>query len=149
MKLIISSISVIILFWSINLASPNNIKDRVYQPTNTVLEKNGNNDFKGVWINEDDKTRGISKCQISFKNKSLVVQMWATCHPQDCDWGEKVSNEVKKESNKFELIWDHQFAESTITYEIIEGKLKMTNKRRYKDNSGREDFTVIEYFTKK
>ena len=95
MKLIISSISVIILFWSINLASPNNIKDRVYQPTNTVLEKNGNNDFKGLWINENDKTRGISKCQISFKNNSIVFQMCTTCHPQTCDWGKKESNEVK------------------------------------------------------
>ena len=99
----------------------------LYQPTNTVLEKNGNNDFKGVWINEVNKTRGISKCQISFKNNNIVDQMWATSHPQAYDWGEKVSNEVNKESNKFNLLWDAKFAENIITYEIIDRKLKLTN----------------------
>ena len=74
--------------------------------------------------------------------------MWGACHPQDCDWGESVANEVEKGVNKFELLWNQEFAESAITYEIIDGKLKMTHKRRYKDNSGRPDFTLIEYFIK-
>ncbi|MET6991415.1 hypothetical protein [Sediminicola arcticus] len=149
MKLFISTVSLLIFFWSINVESPIVKKDRIYPPTNTVLENNVNNDFNGLWINEDNQTRGTSKCKISYKNKSFVIQMWASCHPQDCDWGEKVSNEVKKGTNKFELLWDHEFAESIITYEIIEGKLKLTQNRRYKDNSGREDFTIIEYFIKK
>lgn len=148
MKLFISTISLVLFFWSINVESPNSLQDSLHQPTNSVLEKNWNNDFNGIWINEDDQTRGNSKCKISYKNNSFVVQMWASCHPQDCDWGEKVSNEVKKGTNKFELLWDHEFAESVITYEIIEGKLKLTHNRRYKDNSGREDFTQTEYFIK-
>ena len=53
--------------------------------------------------------------------------MWATSHPQAYDWGEKVSNEVNKESNKFNLLWDAKFAENIITYEIIDRKLKLTN----------------------
>ncbi|MFT7065808.1 MAG: hypothetical protein ACJAUO_001384 [Sediminicola sp.] len=141
--------SLLIFFWSINLESPIVKKDRIYQPTHTVLEKNWNNDFNGLWVNEDDQTRGVSKCLISFKNNRFVVQMWASCTPQDCDWGENVTNEAKKGTNKFELLWDHEFAESAITYEIIEGKLKLTDKRRYNDNSGRQDFTIIEYFIKK
>ncbi len=74
--------------------------------------------------------------------------MWGACHPQDCDWGESVSNEVKKGTNKFELLWDHEFAESVITYELIDGKLKLTQIRSYKDNSGRQDISLIEYFIK-
>ncbi|MEB8327732.1 hypothetical protein OO009_00065 [Flavobacteriaceae bacterium KMM 6897] len=149
MKLFISTISLVLFFWSINVESPNSKQNSLQQPTNSVLEKNWNNDFNGIWINEDDQTKGTPKCKISYKNNSFVVQMWGSCHPQDCDWGEKVSNEVKKGTNKFELLWDHEFAESVITYEIIEGKLKLTHNRRYKDHSGREGFTSIEYFIKK
>lgn len=149
MKLFISTISLLIFFWSINNESPTVKKDGPYQPINTVLENSKNKDFDGIWINEDDKPRGIKKCKISFKDNIFVVQMWASCTPQDCDWGENVSIEMKKEAKKFELLWDQGFAESFITYEIIEGKLKMTSKRNYKDNSGREDFTHIEYLIKK
>ena len=149
MKLFISTISLLIFVWSINIESPKNKKDNIYQPTNTVLEKNWNKDFNGLWVNEDDQTRGINKCKISFKNNSLVVQMWASCKPKDCDWGEKFANEMEKGTNKFELLWDHEFAESLITYELIDGKLKVTDKRHYKDNSDRQDFTIIEYFIKK
>lgn len=113
------------------------------------MEKNRSKDFKGLWINEDNKTRGVSKCKISFKNNRFVVQMWVTSHPQDCDWGKKNSNELETGSSKFEILWDHNFTESLVTYEIIDGKLKVTDKRHYKDNSEREDFTSIEYFTKK
>lgn len=148
MKLFISTISLLIFFWSINIESPKNKKDKIYQSINTALEKNWNKDFSGLWVNEDDQTRGITKCNIFYKNNCFVVQMWGACQPQDCDLGENVSNEVKKGTNKFDLLWDAEFAESAITYEIIEGKLKLTNKRRYKDNSGRQGFTLIEYFIK-
>lgn len=149
MKLFTSTISLLIFFWSTNVESPKIKKDRTCQTTNTALEKKWNKDFNGLWVNEEgDQTKMITKCKISYKNNSFVVQMWGACHPQDCDWGENVANEVKKGANKFELLWDQEFAESAITYEIIDGKLKLTNKRRYKDNSGRPDFTLLEYFIK-
>jgi hypothetical protein len=76
------------------------------------------------------------------------MQMWASWTPQDCDMGENTSNKVKRGTYIFDLLWVSEFAESAITYEIIDEKLKMTNKRNYKDNSGRPDFTIIEYFIK-
>lgn len=148
MKLFISTIPLLLFFWSINVESPIIKKDRICQTTNTELEKNWNKEFTGLWVNEDEQTRMITRCKISYKNNSLVVQMWGACTPQDCPWGENVANEVKNGTNKFELLWDQEFAESAITYEIIDGKLKLTHNRRYKDNSGRPDFTLIEYFIK-
>jgi len=148
MKLFISTITLLLFFWNTNIESPKIKKDRMYPPTNTSLEKNWNKDFNGIWVNEEDKTRGTTKCKIFYKNNSFVVQMWGACTPKDCDWGENVTNKIIKETNKFELIWDQEFAESAITYEIIDGKLKLTNKRSYKDNSGREGFTIVEYFIK-
>lgn len=148
MKLVISTISLLLFFWSTNVESLKIKEDRNYQAANRELEKNRNEDFNGLWVNEADAQtiKGITKCKISYKNNSFVVQMWGKCQPQDCDLGENVANEVKKGTDKFELIWDAEFAESTITYEIIDGKLKLTHNRRYKDNSGRPDFTLIEYF---
>ncbi len=145
MKIFISTITLFLIFWNINVESP---KNKIYQSTNTGLEYNRNEDFNGLWVNEDDQTRGITKCNISYKNNRFVVQMWGSCQPQDCDMGERVSSELEKGIDKFDIIWSSDFSESTVTYEIIDGKLKLTNKRHYKDNSGRSDFTLIEYFIK-
>lgn len=148
MKIFISTLSLLIFYWSINVQSPNDNNNRINQPTNAALEKDWNKDFNGLWINEDDQTRSITKCKISYVNNSFVVQMWGDCLPQDCDWGENVANNVQKGTDKFQLLWDQEFAESLVTYEIVDGKLKITDKRHYKDNSGRSDRTSVEYFQK-
>ena len=146
MKLFIGTISLLIFLYITNVVSPKGEKNGMYLPTIAELEKNRNKDFIGLWINKDDKTRSITQCKISYKNNSFVVQMWGSCEPQDCDWGENVANGLEEGTNKFELFWNQEFAESAITYEIIDGRLKLTNKRSYKDNSGRPDITLIEYF---
>ena len=148
MKLFIATLSLLIFFWNINVQSPDNENNRINQHSNTALENYWNNDFNGLWLNEDDKTRSITKCKISYKNNSYVVQMWGDCHPEDCDWGENVANDIEKGTDKFELLWDQEFAESLVTYQIIDGKLTVTNKRRFKDNSGRANYELVEYFKK-
>ena len=148
MKVLIITISLLIFFWSSNIESLKVNKDSTYPPTNKELEESRNIDFNGLWVNEDNQTRAITKCKISYKKNSFVVRMWGACHPQDCDWGENVANDVQKGTNNFQLLWDQEFAESAITYELIDGKLKLTQVRRYKDNSGRKDNTLIEYFIK-
>ena len=146
MKLFVSTIS-LIFFWSTNDESPKCRKDMVNRTANTVVEKNWNKDYHGLWVNEEGGlTRMITKCEISYRSNSFIVQIWGACQPQDCDWGESVVSKMKKGTDKFELIWDQEFAESAITYEIIDGKLKLKHIRRYKDNSGRSDSTLIEYF---
>lgn len=148
MKLIITTISLLIYCWSINIGSPKQEKESIGQPTISALKKSSNDDFSALWINENEQTRAITKCSIRYDNNKFYVQMWGACQPQDCDWGENISSEIKKGTDKFELIWDSGFAESSITYQIIDGKLKMNQIRRYKDDSGRQDQTVIEYFKK-
>lgn len=148
MKLFISTISLLIFLWSPIIESPKIKKNRIFQLTNTELNTNKYDDFNGLWVNEDELTKAITKCKISYKNNSFIVQMWGACYPQDCDWGENIANDVQKGTNKFQLLWDQEFAESLVNYEIIEGKLKVTNKRHYKDNSGRSDNTSVEYFQK-
>lgn len=149
MKLFLSSISLLLFIWSINIESPISKKVSIYQPTTSILEMNWNKNFNGLWINENAQTRGISKCKISYEKNRFVVQMWGTCHPKDCDMGKNFTDEVENEITNFNLLWDAGFAESDVTYEIIDGKMKMTYNRHYKDNSGRQDYTSIDYFIKK
>ncbi|MCE2611708.1 hypothetical protein LVD13_01910 [Flavobacteriaceae bacterium D16] len=105
-------------------------------------------DFNGVWVNEDEQTRATTQCKIRYENNRFIVQMWGKCHPEDCDWGENASKEVYEGVEKFELLWEHGFADVDIIYEMVDGKLKMTNNTHYKDNSGREDYTLVEYLIK-
>lgn len=105
--------------------------------------------FKGFWINENPETRSITKIKIGYKNNKHVVQMWGACSPQDCNWGENVSDIEDKDATEFTLLWDQDYAESKVTYELVDSKLKITNVRHYKDNSNREDITMVEYFVMK
>ena len=105
-------------------------------------------DFNGLWVNEDEETRGTTQCKIRYENNRFIVQMWGACFPEDCDWGENTSKEVDKGVEKFELLWEQRHAERAITYELVDGKLRLNKRTHYKDNSGREDYTLIEYFIK-
>src|SRR5690606_13052166 len=101
-----------------------------------ALELNLSKDLNGLWINEDDQTRNITKCNIRYDNNQFHVQIWGACVPIDCEWGERASYEVEKETNIFSLFWDQGFAERSFTFEMIDGRLKLTEKSEYKDNSG-------------
>ena len=149
MKSLILSILLIPFLWSTNFEStkPNNVNKQ--EPNCTDSEISWRNDFRGLWINVDQERPGIAKCKIHYENNQYIVQMWGACKPTACDWGETASEKVSMDVCKFELLWNKvTFAESTITYEMIDGKLKLTNKRHFKDNSGRPDYTLVEYFIK-
>ena len=145
MKIFVNIIPILIFTWSFNNEFPKNLTD---QNSTTALEEKWNKDFNGLWINKDDKTRSITKCNVRYDNNQFHVQIWGACVPQDCEWGERASGEVEKEANKFDLSWDHGFVESSFSFLIINGELKLTERGKYKDNSGRTDYERIEYFVK-
>ncbi|MEZ4810908.1 MAG: hypothetical protein R2819_11175 [Allomuricauda sp.] len=102
----------------------------------------------GIWVNNDSSARGITKCDIQYKNDRFLVHVWGACTPQDCDWGEQASNLEKKDTESFHFLWASKFAEREMEYEIIEGKLKITTITRFLDNSGRPSNTHTEFLTK-
>ncbi|NAY93501.1 hypothetical protein GTQ34_16460 [Muricauda sp. JGD-17] len=144
MKIFLTVISLLTFLFTASVDSTRN----EYQPKNMDLRKKWDTEFIGLWVNENSERPGITKCKISFENNRYIVQMWGSCTPQDCDWGKNKTDGVEKGANKFELLWDSGFAESTVTYELVEDKLKLTNKRHFKDDSGRPDYTTTEYFVK-
>ncbi len=129
---------------TILMNAPKNNDQAAYQDQ----RENSPADFEGLWVNEDQKKPGITRCKIAFKENRYQVQMWGSCIPQDCDWGKNQTDEIEKGTTKFELLWDAGFAESVITYEIVDGKLKLINHRRFKNGSARPDYMLVEYFVK-
>ena len=103
MKIFVYIIPIFLFFWNFNIEFP---KNQTQQSLNMALEENWNKDFNGLWINKEDKTRGITKCNIRYDNNQFHVQIQGACVPEDCEWGERTSSEVEKEVNKFDLFWD-------------------------------------------
>ena len=149
MKLFILPILLLHFLWNTNFESTKINDGKTNEPNITNSEINWNNNYSGLWTNENEREPFILRCNISYEDNRYIVHMWSKCGQTECDWGETASENVNIDVRKFELLWNKvTFAESTITYEMIDGKLKLTNKRHFKDNSGRPDYTLVENFIK-
>jgi len=103
----------------------------------------------GVWVNQDEETRSITKCEIRYEEDRFYIHLWGACHPQDCDWGENATDELDGETQELTLNWDQGFVERTQTLVIKDGKLVLTTNSHYKDDSGRPDSSEVDIFIKK
>jgi len=79
----------------------------------------GEDKFVGLWLNNDAKTRGITKLQISENNEGFIAQAWGRCHPKDCDWGkvdiEMFTRSVNDKISRWGLAtWRKQYAPTTL-----------------------------------
>lgn len=100
----------------------------------------------GTWVNEDESTRNITRCEIKYDEGKFFVKIWGACSPQDCYWGKKSSNNIKRKTGKIEILWDHGFSEN---YQYISSNgqnLFIKTECTYKDDSGRPDFTINDIF---
>lgn len=100
----------------------------------------------GTWVNEDESTRNITRCEIKYDEGKFFVKIWGACSPQDCYWGEKSSNNIKRKTGKIEILWDQGYAERNQRISLENDKLQIITKNNYKDNSGRPDFTMNDIF---
>ncbi len=107
------------------------------------------NNFKGVWVNEDEETRSMTKCEIRYEEDRFYIHLWGACHPEDCDWGETATDELDEKTQQLTVNWDQGFVERTQTLVIKNGKLVLTTNNHYKDDSGRPDNSIVDIFIKK
>lgn len=147
MKLLFTIIWIFLLPWNFSFESTKNNDSLNYNSSNPIVFDT-RSDFDGLWINQDKKTRSITKCTINYKDKRYYVKVWGACVPADCEWEERSSEILETKVKKFDIIWDHGFAERSFTLEMIDERLKLTERSEYKDNSGRANFVLIEYFVK-
>lgn len=106
--------------------------------------------FIGNWTNVDANTRGITRTQISRSGSNLVVHMWGSCTPTDCDWGTVSTPVTDADDQVLKIRWDQGFAIRTQQLTLgSDGRLRVDTFVRYTDNSGRADRRTTEYFRKR
>ena len=113
---------------------------------NAIFNEVGDTNFNGLWINENEQTRALTKCKIRQGENNYVVELWGKCSPEDCYWGELNSGEINGDEKEIELYLENFFSKRDITLQIIEERLKIVTRVQYKD--GRQERTSTDYFVK-
>lgn len=126
--------------------------------------------FDGNWANVDARTRGIRRVQINFQcNDTRVcpvgqpcpppppsgfyMRPFGACSPTDCDWG---SQSARYAAPRRVIVaqFNPGFAVKTVEASIIrggrrDGQLMLTHRTRFTDGSGRRDYSMTEYFSRR
>ena len=69
----------------------------------------------GSWINQDSETRGVTQVTVRRDSSRIIVHVWGSCHPTDCDWGEA---EAELWNGIPMVIWNHGF--STVRMQLVQ-----------------------------
>jgi hypothetical protein len=119
-------------------------RDEPSSPADDVIDPRS---VVGEWRNTNLHTQSVTKIVITGSD-GLEMQAWGKCYPTDCDWG-LITDIPKPTGRSFAVVWDHGFAENRLELSLERtGQLKVLFKTHFKDNSGRRDFDITEFFTK-
>lgn len=105
----------------------------------------------GVWINSNPDTNGIARLIISESDERLSLQAFAVGPEGLIDWGH-TSVEVfaglptSRVAAGFTGRFDFGFVETELQGMIMKGLLVLAQFHRFKDDSGRADYFVREYY---
>lgn len=122
-----------------------------------------------TWLNVDPNTRSIRRIELNYPcndyravpvgglpqkqtNQYFVatVRVYGSCHPRDCDWGYlELYDAAGPEGNRSHLYAHHDsgFAQRRLDlYLESETRVKLVIQTRFTDNSGRADYTSVDYF---
>jgi len=107
--------------------------------------------FPGSWINSNPDTNGIARLQMTQSDGKLLLQVFAMGPEALIDWGaEEVSVFTSSPRSRvgagFTCVFDFGFAETRLQGMIMKGLLVLAQFHRFKDDSGRVDYFVREYF---
>ena len=105
----------------------------------------------GLWLNSNPHTNGIVHMVLSEADEKLSLQVFGLGPDGLIDWGVA---EVKAYGSTpssqvgagFSCRFDFGFAESVLQGMIMKGLLVLAELRTFKDDSGRADYFVREYF---
>jgi hypothetical protein len=133
--------------WRMQLAQ---IFDRVETDGSTAgpMDISG---LPGIWVNSNPDTRGIARMVMSESNGNLSLQVHAIGPDGLIDWGTaEVSVFASSPSSRvgagFTCLFDFGFAETRLQGSMAKGLLVLAQYHSFKDDSGRVDYFVREYF---
>ncbi|HEU4836965.1 MAG TPA: hypothetical protein VFS90_21205 [Pyrinomonadaceae bacterium] len=107
--------------------------------------------LRGVWINSNPDTNGIARMEFADIEGKLSVRVDGIGPDGLIDWG---SVPVKlfaaapgsRNTAGFTCTYDFGFAETRLQAMIMKGLIVLAQVHEFKDNSGRMEFFVREYF---
>lgn len=113
-------------------------------------------DFKGLWVNANPNTRGITKLAIKVVGKHVTVRAYGKCSPRDCDWGKvkgyaygpNVSSNIAATARTVSAIYTKGFKQTVLVIDRSGGRLKVRSMTRFTDGSGRSAYQSFHSFKK-
>lgn len=113
-------------------------------------------DFVGTWVNTNSNTRGITKLVVRrVRSNRLVVRVYGSCSPRDCDWGRArlttYGKSVQDRNHRSATTtYNKNFADTFLTINLRgRNKLSLQSFTQFKDNSNRQNYTSREVFRKR
>jgi hypothetical protein len=126
--------------------------------------------FEGAWTNVDARTRGIRRVQIDFQCNDVracpagepcpplspsgfYIRPFGACSPTDCDWGSQFAR-YSAVRRTISAQFNPGFSIKTVEASILrggrrDGQLMLVHRTRFTDVSGRRDYSMTEYFTRR
>jgi len=107
--------------------------------------------LRGVWINSNPDTNGIARMEFSESNGKLSVRVDAIGPDGLIDWGLApvklfAASPKSRATAGFTCNYDFGFAKTRLQAMIMKGLIVLAQFHEFKDDSGRMDFFVREYF---
>jgi hypothetical protein len=105
----------------------------------------------GTWINSNLDTNSIARINITDANGKLQLQVFAMGPDGLIDWGTSeaqvfASGPSSHAAAGFTCRYDFGFAETRLQAMIMKGLLVLAQFHLFKDDSGRADYFLREYF---
>jgi hypothetical protein len=105
----------------------------------------------GNWVNSNLDTNSIARIKISHANGKLQLQVFAMGPEGVIDWGVAdaqvfASGPASHKGAGFTCRYDFGFAEARMQAMIMKGLLVLAQFHLFKDDSGRADYFLREYF---
>lgn len=105
----------------------------------------------GTWLNSNPETAGVARMVIREAGGRLSLRVYAVGPRRLIDWGEAeltafAASPTSAAAAGFECLYDFGFAEVRLQAMILKGLIVLAQFHRFKDESGRADFFVREYF---
>jgi len=105
----------------------------------------------GTWINSNLDTTSIARVKISDANGRLQLQVFAIGPDGLIDWGTSdaqifAGGPSSRTGVGFTCRYDFGFAEARLQAMIMKGLLVLAQFHLFKDDSGRADYFLREYF---
>jgi hypothetical protein len=105
----------------------------------------------GTWVNSNLDTNSLARIKITDTNGKLQLQVFAIGPEGVIDWGVAdahvfASGPASHKGAGFTCRYDFGFAEARMQAMIMKGLLVLAQFHLFKDDSGRADYFLREYF---